>query len=80
MDSCPIGLFCKSGKCECGQYQYPQDITICNKHSLSILNYVCATFDEEKKMIQVGGCHLVLQELQSDQIPVEAFPGSIFSL
>ena len=56
VDSCPIGLFCMSGKCECGQYQYPQDITICDKHSLSILNYVCATFDEEKKVVQIGSC------------------------
>ena len=56
VDSCPIGLFCKSGKCECGQYQYPQDITICDKRSLSILNYVCATFDKEKKVVQVGCC------------------------
>ena len=54
VDSCPVGLFCEEGRCECGRY--PQDLVICNECSPSILNFICATYDEEKKVIEIGGC------------------------
>ena len=53
-DSCPPGLFCKEGHCECGQY--PDNIITCNGTSSSLLNYYCATFDEDNNVMLVGLC------------------------
>ena len=53
-DSCPSGLFCKEGHCECGVY--PHNIITCNGTSSSLLNYFCATFDEDNNVMLVGHC------------------------
>ena len=53
-DSCPSGLFCKEGQCECGVY--PGNLITCNGTSSSLLNYFCATFDEDNNVMLVGHC------------------------
>ena len=53
-DSCPPGLFCKEGQCECGVY--PNYIVSCNGTTSSVLHCKCATFNEEKKVVLAGAC------------------------
>ena len=53
-DSCPPGLFCKEDCCHCGRY--PSDIITCNGTSSSLLNYYCATVDEDSNITLVGRC------------------------
>ena len=53
-DSCPPGLFCKEDCCQCGRY--PSDIITCNGTSSSLLNYYCATVDEDSNITLVGRC------------------------
>ena len=53
-DSCPPGLFCEGGQCECGVY--PNYIVSCNGTASSILQCNCATFNEEKKVVLAGAC------------------------
>ena len=53
-DSCPPGLFCKEGHCECGKY--PHNIITCNGTSSSLLSFYCATFDEDSNITLVGHC------------------------
>ena len=51
-DSCPPGLLCKDGLCECPN-QYPHMVT-CDNVSLSIIPDYCATFDNET--VVIGHC------------------------
>ena len=51
-DSCPPGLFCKEGHCECGVY--PHNIITCNGTISSLLDYYCATV--ENNITLVGRC------------------------
>ena len=53
-DSCPPGLFCEGGQCECGVY--PNYIVSCNGTTSSVLDCNCATFNEEKKLVLAGAC------------------------
>ena len=53
-DSCPPGLFCKKGHCKCGRY--PHNIITCNGTSSSLLDYYCATVDEDSNITLVGRC------------------------
>ena len=53
-DGCPPGLFCKEGHCTCERY--PHNIITCNGTSSSLLNYYCATFDEDSNITLVGRC------------------------
>ena len=54
-DSCPPGLFCEGGQCECGVY--PNYIVSCNSTTLSVLDCNCVTFNEERKLVLVGACY-----------------------
>ena len=53
-DSCPPGLFCVDGRCECGVYPF-NDIT-CNGTDSFTLQYYCVTFDREQQVISVRAC------------------------
>lgn len=53
-DTCPPGLFCKKGHCECGTY--PDKMISCNGTSSMVLRYNCVTFDESKGVTLVGNC------------------------
>ena len=53
-DSCPPGLFCEGGQCECGVY--PNYIVSCNSTTSSVLECNCATFNEKKKLVLAGVC------------------------
>ena len=48
-DSCPLGLFCVDGRCECGGVSLA-----CNGKNSFALQYYCVTFDDEKEVISVG--------------------------
>ena len=64
-DACPPGLFCKEGQCECGVY--PNYIVSCNGTTSSVLQYNCATFNEEKKVVLVGASFYDLYRGQTDK-------------
>ena len=53
-DSCPPGLFCESGHCECGEY--PNSYLKCNGTGAELLRIFCITFDPHKNMTSVGNC------------------------
>ena len=53
-DSCPPGLFCVDGHCECGVYPY--NAITCNGTDSFALQYNCVTFDEVKGVFSVGAC------------------------
>ena len=53
-DSCPPGLLCKDGLCECPN-QYPHMIT-CDNASLLVHSGFCVTYDEKRRNILVGSC------------------------
>lgn len=54
-DTCPPGLFCKEGRCECGT-EYPQNIIRCNGTSSFVLKFYCASFDADRNLTMVGAC------------------------
>ena len=68
-DSCPPGLLCNDGVCECID-KYPSALT-CNNVGLSLLIGNCATFDEESEAILVGHC---VYGFQDDSSLYSAFP------
>ena len=53
-NSCPPGLLCKDGLCECPD-QYPS-ITKCDSTGLSMEYGFCGTLDENNQTIQMGYC------------------------
>ena len=54
-DSCPPGLFCEDGRCQCGHN--PPRLIRCNgTSSSSLLNCHCATLDEDTNTTLVGAC------------------------
>ena len=53
-DSCPPGLICKDGLCECPN-QYPH-IMKCDNASLLVPYGYCATFNETTKALLIGHC------------------------
>ena len=50
--SCPPGLFCEEGRCECGK-DYPY-VFECAGSDASVLSRYCATFDLERNLTLVG--------------------------
>ena len=60
--SCPPGLFCVDGLCECGVYPY-NDVT-CNGTDSYALQYYCVTFDVEQQEISVGTCIHELERIK----------------
>ena len=54
-DSCPPGLFCEEGTCQCADY-YPYNIISCNGTASSVLDSYCATWDRDKNIMLVGAC------------------------
>ena len=63
-DSCPPGLFCRKGHCECGKV-YPENFISCNGTRSSLFNYYCLTFDEDTKLTFVGQCIRALNRTKS---------------
>ena len=53
-DSCPPGLFCKEGQCEC--MTHPNYIISCNGTRSFLFKSFCATFSEEENITVVGTC------------------------
>ncbi len=55
--SCPPGVFCVSGYCECLS-KYPNGLIRCNDYNTrsSILRRFCATYDNTSNSISVGIC------------------------
>jgi uncharacterized membrane protein (Fun14 family) len=53
-DTCPTGLFCKNGYCECGVYPY--NIITCQGGVTMVLNGYCVTRDGEDNITSVGLC------------------------
>ena len=56
--SCPPGLFCNEGRCECGK-DYPY-VFECAGSDASVLSRYCATFDFERNLTLVGACLFTL--------------------
>ena len=56
--SCPPGLFCKEGLCECGVYPYK--IVRCNGTLAFIQKSDCATYSEDRNLTLAGSCISVL--------------------
>ena len=54
-DSCPPGLFCEEGTCQCADY-YPHNIISCNGTSSSVLSGYCATWDRDRNITLTGAC------------------------
>lgn len=53
-DACPPGLFCKEGRCVCGDY--PKLLVQCNGTNAFAKYYHCATFDKSRNVTLIGGC------------------------
>ena len=53
--SCPPGLFCEEGRCECGD-NYPMNIIVCNGTDSFAVKYYCATFDMNTNTTVTGSC------------------------
>ena len=54
-DSCPPGLFCEEGTCQCADY-YPHNIISCNGTTSSVLSGYCATWDTDRNITLTGAC------------------------
>ena len=54
-DSCPPGLFCEEGTCQCADY-YPHNIISCNGTASSVLSGYCATWDTDRNITLTGAC------------------------
>ena len=55
-ESCPPGLFCKHGHCECAK-EYPHNFITCNGTRSFLTSYFCVTYDEGKHLVGMGSCH-----------------------
>ena len=53
-DTCPPGLFCENGECECGVY--PHHFISCNGTISKVLRSYCVNFDLAKNLTLVGQC------------------------
>ena len=51
--SCPPGLFCEEGACQCADH-YPHTIINCNGTSSSLLKYYTATWDGDRNVTLTG--------------------------
>ena len=54
-DSCPPGLFCEEGTCQCADY-YPYNIINCNGTASSVLLTYCFTWDRDRNITLTGAC------------------------
>ena len=54
-DSCPPGLFCEEGTCQCADY-YPHNIISCNGTASSVFRGYCATWDTDRNITLTGAC------------------------
>ena len=60
--TCPPGLFCEAGYCECGN-SYPRSLITCNGTNSFILRRFCATFSSITNSTSVGLCfHFIGEE------------------
>ena len=55
-ESCPPGLFCKHGHCQCAK-EYPHNFITCNGTRSFLASYFCVTYDEDKHLVGMGSCH-----------------------
>ena len=52
--SCPPGLFCKEGECQCGVY--PHGIVRCNGTLAFVQRSDCVTYSEDRNLTLAGYC------------------------
>ena len=53
-DSCPPGLYCNKGHCECGDI--PSSILSCNGTDSFAFNHFCTTYSEKTSITTIGPC------------------------
>ena len=52
--SCPPGMFCKKGCCECGVY--PGNLVVCNGSRTFVQDLYCPGYDREAEVTVIGSC------------------------
>ena len=55
--TCPFGFYCINSSCQCRKA--PNRVIKCDKHgfyNFAVVSYYCATFDQNKMLLQVGEC------------------------
>ena len=52
--SCPPGMFCKKGCCECGVY--PGNLVVCNGSRTFVQDLYCPSYDRETEVTVIGSC------------------------
>ena len=79
-DSCPPGLFCKQGECECGVYPY--EIVKCNGTRAFVALYDCPSFDPDKNVTVVGSCHKIANftEFGGPFVSYAVLPAGVYEL
>ena len=78
-DSCPPGMFCKDGYCQCGWH--PHKAISCNgTNSSSVIYCYCVTFDEETNATLIGNCNYNCARLNKDSALYNPLPKSIHQL
>ena len=78
-DSCPPGMFCKDGYCQCGWH--PHRAISCNgTNSSSVIFCYCVTFDEETNATLIGNCAYNSGHLHKGSALYSPLPKSIHQL
>ena len=78
-DSCPPGMVCKDGYCQCGWH--PHRAISCNGTDSSSLIYCyCVTLDEEANATLIGNCIYNCARLNKDSALYSPLPNSVHQL
>ena len=78
-DSCPPGMLCKDGYCQCGWH--PHRAISCNGTSFSSVLYCyCVTLDEETNATLIGNCVYNCGHLHKDSVLYSPLPQSMHKL
>lgn len=79
---CSVWTYCKKGKCECGEA--PNEIIQCNVgKNLSVVDYNCVTYDENRGLFEAGSCMYTsvnITSMEAVDTPVHILPREVSSL
>ena len=76
-DSCPPGMVCKDGYCQCGWH--PHKAISCSSTSSSLINCYCVTLDEGTNATLIGNCIYNCARLR-DSTLYSPLPNSVHQL
>ena len=78
-DSCPPGMFCKEGYCQCGWHPH-RAISCDGTNSSSLIHCFCITLDEELNATLIGSCIYNCAHLYNYSILYGPLPNSVHQL